>query len=477
MKAVVLGAGPAGLVCADQLSKQGAAVTVLERDGTVGGLARTIRHGDFRLDLGPHRFFTKDPVVNAIWEEVLGPELRVVNRLTRIFYKGRFFHYPLKPLNALGNLGLLTSLHVLLSYLGSRLRPYPQERTFEEWVSNRFGRKLFQIFFKSYTEKVWGIPCSEIEAEWASQRIQGLSLWSAVMNALGARRGIKTLVDVFTYPRLGTGQAYELLQQRLEAAGHEVRLQSEVCAVHHDGGRVQAVSLRRPDGTTERVTADAFVSSIPLTVLVQRFDPEPPAAVLAASRALTFRHTILVYLFVDRRDLFPDNWIYIHAPDVQVGRITNFRNWSPDLVGESPLTPLCLEYWCYDDDAIWQESQESLIERAKAELATIGIAGGAQVTDAFALRLPRTYPVYRSGYRTHLDTIAAYLAGFDNLQVIGRAGAYKYNNQDHSILMGYLAARNLAGERHDLWAVNTDTEYHEGGTFTGGTTTAATTVS
>jgi protoporphyrinogen oxidase len=469
MKAVVLGAGPAGLVCADELSRQGVQVTVLERDDTVGGLSRTIRHGDFRLDLGPHRFFSKDPVVNGIWERILGEDLRIVHRLTRIHYRGRFFYYPLKPLNALGNLGLLTSLHVLGSYVWSRLRPYPQENTFEEWVSNRFGRKLFQIFFQSYTEKVWGIPCHEIEAEWASQRIQGLSLWSAVMNALGARRGIKTLADVFTYPRLGTGMAYERLQQQLEAAGHTVQLQSDVCAVHHDGGLVQAVTVRRPDGSTERVEGDAVVSSIPLTLLVQRFDPQPPVDVIAASQALTYRHTILVYLFVDRQDLFPDNWIYIHAPDVQVGRITNFRNWSPDLVGASPLTPLCLEYWCYDEDAIWQEPQETLIARAKQELQRIGLATASQVTDAFAVRLPRTYPVYRSGYRRHLDTLAAYLAGFGNLQVIGRAGAYKYNNQDHSILMGYLAARNLAGEKHDLWAVNTDTEYHEGATFQGGT--------
>jgi protoporphyrinogen oxidase len=463
LQVIVMGAGPAGLSCAYELHKLGAAVTVIDRDKQVGGLAKTIRRGDLRVDLGPHRFFATDPVVNRIWEEIVGDDLRSVTRLTRIYYAGKFFNYPLRPFNALSNLGLQTSIGAVLSYFRSRLAPYSREDTFEEWVSNRFGRKLFAIFFKSYTEKVWGIPCTEIAAEWASQRIQGLNLFRAVLNAFGSRRSIKTLADEFTYPRLGTGQAYEKVQAHLEAHGHTVALQQEVVAIRHEAGRVTSVVLRSADGTEKTLTADAYVASIPLTLLVQRLDPAPPEAVLAASRALTFRNTVLVYVTVDRPDLFPDNWLYIHSPEVSLGRVTNFRNWSPDLYGDSNQTVLCLEYWCFETDSLWHEPEPMLIDRAKRELGKIGLCRAEWITDAWIARLPRTYPVYRIGYREHLQVLIDYLRGFDNLQEIGRYGTYKYNNQDHSLLMGYLAARNLGGERHDLWDVNSDTAYYESG--------------
>ncbi len=458
-----MGAGPAGLSCAYELHKLGMGVVVVDKDKQVGGLAKTLTRGKLRVDLGPHRFFATDPIVNRMWEEILGEDLRSVSRLTRIYYNGKFFFYPLRPFNALANLGFGTSCAAMLSYLVSRVSPYPREDTFEEWVSNRFGRKLFGIFFKSYTEKVWGIPCREIAAEWASQRIQGLNLFRAVLNAFGSRRKLKTLADEFTYPRLGTGQAYERIQATLETAGHKVGLEQEVVALRHEAGRVTSLVVRRPDGSETTLTADAYIASIPLTLLVQRLDPAPPEAVLAAARSLAFRHTILVYLTVDRPDLFPDNWLYIHSPDVGLGRVTNFRNWSPDLYGDSQQTVLCLEYWCFEEDSIWKEPEAMLIDRAKREMAKIGLCQPEWVTDTWIARLPRTYPVYRIGYREHLQVLIDYLKTLKNLQEIGRYGTYKYNNQDHSLLMGYLAARNLAGEQHDLWDVNSDTAYYESG--------------
>ncbi|MBC7541305.1 MAG: NAD(P)/FAD-dependent oxidoreductase [Candidatus Sericytochromatia bacterium] len=463
MRVIVLGAGPAGMSCAYELDKLGHAVTVFDKDKQVGGLAKTIQHGPFRLDLGPHRFYALDPVVNRIWQEILGPDLRVVPRLTRIYYNRRFFFYPLRPFNALMNLGVWASLVAVGSYLYSKVAPFPREDTFEEWVSNRFGRQLYRRFFQSYTEKVWGIPCGEIAAEWASQRIQGLSLWKAVINACGGGTGLKTLVDAFTYPRLGTGMAYERIRDRLTKTGQTVALNHEVVTLYHAGNRITGIDVRAPDGTVSRQEADAYVASIPLTLLVQRLDPPAPPAVIAASQALRFRNTILVYIVVDRPDLFPDNWLYIHAPDVAMGRVTNFRNWSPDLYGDSAQTVLCVEYWCFAEDAIWQAPEAEMVGLATRELAQTGLCRPEDIVDGFIVRLPRTYPVYQVGYREHLDVLIAYLRGFANLQEIGRYGTYKYNNQDHSILMGYLAARNLAGEGHDLWEVNTDTVYYESG--------------
>ncbi len=459
---VIVGAGPAGLTAAYELSKAGVPVTVLEKDTQVGGLAKTILFKGWRLDLGPHRFFTKLAEVNRIWQEVLGEDAMMIKRLTRIYYRNRFFFYPLRPANAFLSLGPWLSLKAFVSFVRARLRPVPEEKTFEDWVSNRFGRTLYTMFFKTYTEKVWGIPCAEIEAEWAAQRIKGLSLLEAVRNAFGfGQKGrVKSLVDEFSYPKKGTGMFYEKMQKAVEQKGSRLSFGREVTALHHKGGRITRVVTRNAEGLEETWPATDVITSLPLTLLIQRLNPPPPPDILEASRQLTFRSTILVYLVIQGENLFPDNWIYVHAPEVQMGRITNFRNWSPEMTVPGQ-TVLCVEYWCFPSDSFWNQSDADLQAMAAHDLQTIHLFKPAPVLDGFCIKIPRTYPVYRMGYRRYLDPLVAYLKTFANLQPIGRFGAFKYNNQDHSILMGMLAARNLLGESHDLWSVNSDSEYQE----------------
>ncbi len=463
--ALVLGAGPAGLAAAYNLAKAKRPVTVLEASPFVGGLARSFTWEDHIVDLGPHRFFTKIEVVNRLWEEVLGEDIVQVDRLTRIYYRGKFFYYPLKPWNAFFGLGPIRSVHAVLSYLWAKVSPHPDEKSFEGWVTNRFGKVLYETFFKTYTEKLWGIPCTEIGADWAGQRIKGLSLSEAIKNAFFGGKGnkVKTLVDRFGYPRRGTGMFYERMAERVREWGGDVRLGEPATTIRHDGrGRVTEVVTRTQDGTERVHPAPYLLSSMPLTLLIQGMDPPPPPEILEASRRLVFRNTILAYVMVDGVDLFPDNWIYVHAPEVRMGRLTNFRNWSGELApAGSKKTPLVVEFWCFDEDPIWSAPDQELVDQAARELETVGLIRKSQVTTGKVIRLRRCYPVYKQGYLEHLEPIIAWLKGFSNLQPIGRYGAFKYNNQDHSLLMGILAARNVMGEKHDLWAVNTDTEYQE----------------
>lgn len=464
MKVVILGAGPAGLACAYELNRQGVAHAVYELDRQVGGMAKTFRYQEFHLDLGPHRFFSPIARINAMWTEVLGDDIRTIPRLTRIFYRNRFFYYPLKPFNAFFNLGPLRTLQALASYAWVKLFPSGREDNFQEWVSNHFGPTLFNIFFKTYTEKVWGIPCTEIGAEWASQRIKGLSLSVAIKSAFSRKsaRGVKTLVDEFTYPRLGTGMFYEKIERLVNEGHGAVHKGHEVVRIHHDGTTVQAVTVRDARGVEARVEGTHFVSSMPLTQLIKRMDPPAPPDVLQAAERLRFRNTLLVYLVINQKDLFRDNWIYVHSPEVQMGRITNFGNWSPEMMPNERQTVLCLEYWCFAEDAIWSRSEAELVELAKKEIVQIGLCRPEDIAEGFLKRVPRSYPVYFLGYRDHLDVLIRYLKPFENMQEIGRYGAYKYNNQDHSLLMGYLSARNILGEHHDIWDVNTDSDYQEG---------------
>jgi protoporphyrinogen oxidase len=464
-RVVVCGAGPAGLTAAYLLGQAGHPVTVLEADQIVGGLARTVEHQGFRFDLGGHRFFTQLPEVQAMWEELLGDELIDVPRLSRIYYKGRYFRYPLQVADVLRGLGPLECGRIVASYARARLAPSRQVENFEQWVSNRFGRRLYRLFFKTYTEKVWGVPCTEIRSEWAAQRIQGLSLLRALLSGtpLSRRSGqIKTLLHEFKYPRRGPGQMWEACRDRVVGQGGRVLLGHRVTRLEMEGGAVRAMWARTPDGD-RRFEAEHFISTAPLRALVQAAGAAAPPAVQAAARGLSYRDFILVALVLDRAELFPDNWLYIHSPDVRVGRVQNFNNWSAALVPERGRTCLGLEYFCSRDDDLWSMDDGALAALAERELAQLGLSAGAAVVDAAVVRVPDAYPVYDSAYRDHLAVVRRFLDPIGNLHTVGRNGMHKYNNQDHSMYAAMLTVANMRGESHDVWSVNTDFEYHEAG--------------
>ena len=456
---VIIGGGPAGLTAAHELLQRGTRALVLERDSTVGGLARTEAYKGFHFDVGGHRFYTKVDEVQRLWSEMLGDDLLSVSRLSRILYKGRFFRYPLDGFNALANLGLRESMLVLSSYLRAKLRPSPNEDTFTDWVANRFGERLYRTFFKRYTEKVWGVPCETISADWAAQRIKGLSLSTAVRNALFGTNGVRSLVEEFHYPRLGPGMMWGRFQQAIERLGGEVRLGTEVVRLHRSGASITGVTVRHAGGT-ELVSGERFISSMPITHLVGRIEGVPDEVLSAASQ-LHYRAFILVGLIVGRPDLFPDNWIYVHNPEVRAGRIQNVKNWSGAMVADPRKTSVGVEYFCSEGDILWSMSDAALVELAAHELVQLGLAGSGDVEDGVVYRHPMAYPVYTRGYDVHLNVIRRFLATIDNLQTIGRNGMHRYNNQDHSMLTGLFAVRNLFGESHDLWAVNTERSYAE----------------
>ena len=440
---IIVGAGPAGLAAAYELTQKGLQPIVLEKADKVGGLARTETYQGCHFDIGGHRFFSKIDQINRLWQEILGEDFLTVPRLSRIYYQGRFFNYPLGFLNALYNLGIIESLLVLLSYLKSQCRPYRQEETFEQWVSNRFGRRLYKTFFQTYTEKVWGIPCNSIRADWAAQRIKGLSLAAAVANTLFGNQKAKSLISEFAYPLQGPGMMWRRFQQKVEAGGGQVHLNSEVVSIAHNDGRLQRIRWVEGNETKE-IPVRHVISSMPVTSLVARLDPKPTDQVLAAASSLSYRAFVLVGLIVDKRDLFPDQWIYVHSSDVRVGRIQNFKNWSAAMVPDPQKTSVGMEYFCTEGDEIWTMSDGELIDMASRELSALGLAEVDDVVDGFAVRQPHAYPVYDSEYSVHVKVIRDFLGTIDNLQTIGRNGMYRYNNMDHSMLTGMLAAQNIA---------------------------------
>jgi protoporphyrinogen oxidase len=459
---VVIGAGPAGLTAAYELVKLGLRPVVLEKERLVGGLARTEKYKGFHFDMGGHRFFTKSEEVKKMWHEVLGDQLLRRPRLSRIFYDGKFFNYPLKPVNALLGLGLCQSVLIVLSYLRWQLFPHRREDTFEQWVTNRFGRRLFEIFFKTYTEKVWGISCSELKAEWAAQRIKDLSLKTALLSMfLKPKTAITTLIEEFDYPRLGPGMMWEAVRDAVEQRGGAVRLGAGVTRIRRTGTRIDGVVVRSAGGE-ELVEGTDFVSSMPVTELVEKLDPPAPAPVREAAKRLHYRDFLTVCLIVNRTDLFPDNWIYVHSSAVKVGRIQNFKNWSPEMVPDPGKSSLGLEYFCTEGDELWTMTDRDLVELGKAEVERIGLARADEIEDGCVVRVPKSYPVYDLGYSEHLAVVRQFVDGLDNVQTIGRNGLHRYNNQDHAMLTGMLAVRNATlGERNDLWSVNVDQEYHE----------------
>jgi len=466
-RTVIIGAGPAGLTAAYQLGKAGRTATVLEAEGVVGGISQTAERDGWRFDIGGHRFFTKVKPVSALWHEILPDEDFLLRpRMSRIYYQGKFYDYPLKAFNALGNLGIIEAVRCVLSYGWARINPPKDQTKFEGYVAAKFGWRLYRTFFKTYTEKVWGMPCSEIGADWAAQRIKNLDLVGAIRQSLlgSAGRGgavVTTLIESFQYPRLGPGMLWERCRDLLQEKGTPTLTGLAVTRVLHDGERVRAVEAMDREGRTERFGGSAFISSMPIRDLVRALDPAPPEDVLAAAESLRYRDFLTVALVVERRDLFPDNWIYIHSPKVRVGRIQNFKNWSPEMVPDDAMTSLGFEYFVQEGDDLWTSRDEDLIALARRECAELGFAKGSEIVDGAVVRMPKAYPVYDSGYRDALATIRGFLDGLGNLQLVGRNGQHRYNNQDHSMLTALYAVRNLAGASYDVWDVNVEAAYHE----------------
>ena len=475
----IIGAGPAGLTAAYLLTRAGVAVTVLERDPRyVGGISRTVEYQGFRFDIGGHRFFSKSQEVEDLWTELLGDDLLHRPRSSRIYYGGKFYAYPLKAGEALRNLGIIESTRCVASYAKARLFPVSNPRTFEDWVSNKFGKRLFGIFFKTYTEKVWGMSCSEISADWAAQRIKGLSLSTAIMAALLPKKKkpadrsqtIKTLIDTFRYPRKGPGMMWEAAADRTRAQGGTIRMGAFVTALEKlpDGGRWRAGfrTGENSEGDVEWIEADHVISSAPMRELAACISPAMPKAVLEAAAKLRYRDFLTVALIVRPTNRFDDNWIYIHEPGVKVGRVQNFASWSPEMVPDAKLACYGLEYFCFEGDGLWSSSDADLVALASRELESLGLVKAGDVIDGHVVRQPKAYPVYDDEYARHVETIRTEIeTHYPGLHLVGRNGMHKYNNQDHAMMTAMLTARNIiAGEQlFDVWNVNQDAEYHEAG--------------
>ncbi|MBK5960962.1 FAD-dependent oxidoreductase [Rhodoplanes elegans] len=473
----VVGAGPAGLTAAYMLSKHTPSVIVIEKDPVhVGGISRTVAHDGFLFDIGGHRFFSKSKEVVDLWNEILPDDFIERPRLSRIFYGGKFYSYPLNATEALRNLGIVESAACVMSYLAARLSPIEGPRTFHDWVRNQFGERLFSIFFKTYTEKVWGMSCDDISADWAAQRIKGLDLKVAVINALKRSMGfhkrkpaapgapvVKTLIETFRYPRKGPGMMWEAAARKIEERGAQVLMGRDLVSLVYDEKRqLWDIEVATADGP-ERYTAWHVISSAPLAELVEKIRPRPISTF--HGRSLRYRDFLTVALMVDKPDLFPDNWIYIHDPSVKVGRVQNFRSWSPEMV-PTGKTCLGLEYFCFEGDGVWTAPDEELIALATREVEQIGLVTAADVTGGCVVRQPKAYPVYDDAYRDNVAAIRRDLElGCPNLHLVGRNGMHKYNNQDHAMMTAMLTAENiLSGERRfDVWNVNEDAEYHEAG--------------
>jgi protoporphyrinogen oxidase/predicted dehydrogenase len=459
----ILGGGPAGLTAAYILGRRGRPGAVFEADGTVGGIAKTIEFNGFRFDLGGHRFFTKLQPVQKLWEEMLGDEFVTRPRLSRIYYSGKYLDYPITAKDVVARLGLWESMRCTLSYLRSARHRNDEAKTFEDWVTTRFGRRLYDAFFRSYTEKVWGIPGSQIRSLWAAQRIKNFSLGRAIMTILGLRReNVTTLIEEFKYPRLGPGQMWEAFAESAEASSIPVHLKKRCVSVKHSDGLVTSIVVRE-NGDLYEHQVDSVVSSIPLSELILNLDPPAPTEIQAAARNLRYRDLVLVALMTTEAEPFPDNWIYLHDPDTRAGRVQNFGAWSEGMVRPG-TTCLGVEYFCFENDDIWRMPDAEAVELAKSELARIGLIDPGKVTDGVKVLVPKAYPMYDEAYEEAVETIRGYLQRFENLQTCGRNGLHRYNNQDHSMWTAILATLNVIdGAGHDVWSVNTEADYLEEG--------------
>ena len=459
----ILGAGPAGLTAAYVHAKRGAPAAVFEADGTVGGIAKTIEFGGYRLDLGGHRFFTKVEPVRRLWQEMLGDDFLTRPRLSRIFYKGKYFAYPITAKDVVGRLGVVEATRCALSYLAASVRRRPEADTFEDWVTARFGRRLYDAFFRSYTEKLWGIPGSEIRSLWAAQRIKNFSLGKAILSILRLNREhVTTLIEEFQYPRLGPGQMWEAFARHVEDNGVSVRGNSRCVAIRHAERHAESVVIQS-NGDRREFAVDAVVSSLPLRDLIQSLDPPAPPAVQSAAAKLRYRDLVVVGVITSQAEPFPDNWIYLHDPNIRAGRVQNFGAWSSAMV-KPGTTCLGVEYFCFEGDEIWEMNDVEAVELATRELESIGLIDPSCVVDGIKVLVPKAYPMYDSEYEEAVHTIRTYLASFDNLHPCGRNGLHRYNNQDHSMWTAALASLNaIDGTQHDVWEVNTDEDYLEEG--------------
>ncbi len=474
---VIIGAGPAGLTAAYELVKRAHPVVVVEADDAVGGISRTVERDGWRFDIGGHRFFTKVRPVEDLWHEILPAEDFLLRpRLSRIYYDGKFYAYPIKPLNALRNLGLVEAVRCMASYLAAKVRPPANQDTLEGYVVANYGWRLYRHFFKTYSEKVWGVPPSELSADFGAQRIKGMSLFQAVWEPvraqiLGGRQDkqkvVTSLIEEFQYPKLGPGMMWERCRDLVVAAGGDVRMSCEVVAVHRGPDGAGAVTVRGPGGET-RLPASHVISSMPFSTLVRAMDPPAPAEVQAAAARLHYRDFLTVALVVPHERGFPDNWIYIHYPGVKVGRIQNFGSWSPYMVKEG-RTCLGMEYFVFEDDELWSASDDELVALARSELATIGLVGEADVETGYVVRVPKAYPVYDEDYQDAVAVIRKWIeAEVPNVHPVGRNGMHRYNNQDHSMYTAMLTVENISGgSTHDIWSVNVEKEYHEDTVVTG----------
>jgi protoporphyrinogen oxidase len=465
---VILGAGPAGLTAAYELTKYGRRPLVVEQDSEyVGGIARTAHFNGYRFDIGGHRFFSKNQEIEALWHEMLPADQWLeCRRLSRIYYKNRFFAYPLQPFDALLKLGPVTAARCIASYARAKVRPVPSPVNVEDWVSNQFGRRLFEIFFKTYTEKVWGMKTTEISADWAAQRIRGLSLWTALTSVVTSKRrgngAIRTLIDSFRYPRLGPGQLWETVARTVADRGGEIRMGEQFTGLV----RTQAgwtVTTCSQVGVTHEYSTANIVSSIPLRELVTHLQPAPDPDVLSAAERLKYRDFLTVALVIDRPGLFDDNWIYIHDPTVKVGRVQNFKAWSRDMVPDSTACCLGLEYFCFAGDDLWDASDEDLIALATRELSQLGLCPTSAVRAGSVVRQKKAYPVYDNEYSDNVRRIRRWLeTNAPGVFCVGRNGMHKYNNQDHSMMTALIVARRILGiSELDPWRVNGEAEYHE----------------
>jgi protoporphyrinogen oxidase len=467
-KIVILGAGPAGMSCAYTLAKANHHPLILEKEKEPGGLCRTIDFNGYLFDIGGHRFLSDSEEINRLWAEIMGHDMLRVKRLSRIYYDGKYFNYPLSFLNTFWNIGITKSFICISSYLRCKIFQPGDNNTFEGWITNNFGRKLYDLFFKTYTEKIWAMACRDISADWAIQRIKGLSLGVAIRKTLFGIKGTsgpKTLKDEFFYPKRGPGEFYKRLERLISAQSGNFLYDTTITNIKHNRQKISSIEIKNcRGGETENIPVDYLFSSIPLPIFIRLLNPPPPQDIMAAADKLRFRSFLVVNIILNKELVFPDQWIYVHSPEVRLGRIQNYKNWNPAMVADPNKTSLGLEYFCTEEDSLWNMKDMDLIHFAVNELEKIHITSRRHLISGFVVRYPNAYPSYCFDYKKNVAAIRAYLEGFSNFQAIGRAGLFRYDNSDRALLTGIYASRNFLGDGpYDIWSDNFDDMRKSGG--------------
>ena len=463
-KAIIIGAGPAGLSAATELSKNKIKTTIIEKTKVVGGLARTIKLGKNLFDIGPHRFFTKNKEVNKFFVKYANKDLIKVKRITRILYKKKFFNYPLSPLNTFLTIGIFNGMLIFLSYLYSTIFYRKKIISFEDWVIKNFGKRLYLTFFKTYTEKVWGISCTKIGSDWASQRIKGLSFFSVLINIFFKKKKAKSLIDEFYYLKFGAGNLYENIKKKiLLNKKNQILFDNNVLSYnfYKNTFKIKSVTVMNKNFKKKEIIGDFFLSSAPLTEVIKNFKIKKPPQISRIINNLKYRNHIGVKLVIDG-ELFKDNWIYVHSPDVKVARISNYKNFSPYMGNNKKMNPITMEYFCHENSKFWKKDDKSLINIAKKEIKKLNLIKDNQIIEAYVVRSEKAYPIIEKGYQKKIEVLKSWLSKISNFTPIGRTGMFKYNNQDHAILTGLIGARRITNNPNmDPWLVNIDAEYHE----------------